>query len=168
MTRLVFAGACLVVVPSLAAAQCESKADASPVEYLEYRDGRYTICYSPDYPDDLELADQWVSQAFDLGVEKYGVIDPTYGDDPFKLTVYLPGAATARTSQGYVSMACCYSEGGEVHAEVHYLTPSAWEGDVLGGLGQPPRVLPPALHHARGGPLLPVGVLSGGRPRQRL
>lgn len=123
--------------PTAAVAQCESRADTTPVDYLEYREGRYTICYSPDYPDDLDLVDRWVSQAFDLGFEKYGVVDPTYGDAPFKLTVYLPGAATARTSQGYVAMACCYPDGEEVHAEVHYLTPSAWEGSVLGGLSTP-------------------------------
>ena len=34
-------------------------------------------------------------------------------------------------------MACCYPDGEEMHAEVHYLTPSAWEGSVLGGLSTP-------------------------------
>ena len=86
----------------------------------------------------------WVSRAFDLGAEKYGVLRPTYGGDPFYLTVYLPGAETALTSQGLVRMACCYPDGeGTTHAEIHYLTPAAWEGDVLGGLSQPPNYYHP-------------------------
>lgn len=138
MTRAVHVIACVLTFPSLAGAQCESRADATPVDYLEYREGRYTVCYSSAYPDDLDFVDAWVSRAFGLGVEKYGVVTPTYGGDPFYLTVYLPGAATALTSQGLVRMACCYPDDeGTVHAEIHYLTPSAWEGDVLGGLGQP-------------------------------
>ena len=43
-------------------------------------------------------------------------------------------------------MACCYDdrEGGDiVHAEIHYLTPSAWRGELLGGLGQPPEYYHP-------------------------
>ena len=39
--------------PAAAVAQCESRADATPVDYVEYREGRFTICYSIDYPDDL-------------------------------------------------------------------------------------------------------------------
>ena len=134
-----FAVACILVgFPSLAVAQCESRVDTTPVDYLEYREARYTICYSAAYPDDLDFVDEWVSRAFDLGLQKYGVATPMYESEPFYLTVYLPGAATASTSQGLVRMACCYPDGKTTHAEIHYLTPSAWEGDVLGGLGQPP------------------------------
>ena len=34
----------LVWFPAAAVAQCESRADATPVDYLEYREGRFTIC----------------------------------------------------------------------------------------------------------------------------
>ena len=134
------AAACVLIgFPSRAFAQCESRADTTPVDYREYREGRYTICYSGTYPEDLEFVDEWVSRTFDLGFEKYGVATPMYGDDRFYLTVYLPGVSTKLTWQGKVQMPCCFRDGDTVHAEVHYLTPSAWKGHALGGLGQPPK-----------------------------
>jgi len=143
VAALALAGS-LAWFPAVATAQCESRADVTPVDYIEYREGRFTICYSPDYPDDLDFVAPWVSRAFDLGAEKYRVLRPTYGGNPFYLTVYLPGAETALTSQGLVRMACCYPDGeGTTHAEIHYLTPAVWEGDVLGGLGQPPEYYHP-------------------------
>ena len=86
----------------------------------------------------------WVSRAFDLGAAKYGVLTPTYGGDPFYLTVYLPGAETALTSQGLVRMACCYpDEEGTTHAEIHYLTPAAWEGTCWAASASPPEYYHP-------------------------
>ena len=129
-----------VLLASNTSAQCLSFADSTPVDYLEYRDGRFTICYSADYPNDLEIAKTWMSRAFELGREKYGVLNPTRDGNRLELTVYLPPYETQATGQGTVRMACCYGRGGGnvTHAEIHYLTPSAWVGNALGGLQRPP------------------------------
>ena len=122
-------------------AQCVSYTDSTPVDYLEYRDGRFTICYSAEYPGDLEIAKTWVSRAFELGREKYGVLIPTYRDLPLELTVYFPPFDTQLTRQGVVRMACCYGESeGSYKAEMHYLTPSAWVSinGTFGGLYRKP------------------------------
>ena len=125
---------------SSAFGQCLSFLDSTPVDYLEYRDGRFTVCYSASHPNDLEIAKIWVSRAFELGASKYGVIDPTLDGNRLELTIYLPPHDTQSTRQGLVRMACCYGHEGEdiTHAEIHYLTPSAWVGNSLGGLQRTP------------------------------
>ena len=129
-----------VLLTSSVFGQCLSFADSTPVDYLEYRDGRFTVCYSANYPNDLEIAKTWVSRAFELGASKYRVINPTRDGNRLELTIYFPPHDTQATSQGIVRMACCYGQGGEnvTHAEIHYLTPSAWVGDSLGGLQRTP------------------------------
>lgn len=111
-------------------AQCLSHAGDTQLDYLEYRDGRFTICYSAEYLDDLDIFRSWTEAAFELGRTKYGVLNPTWKDNSFRLTIYAPPHPTQLTSQGLVRMACCYddTDGRTTHAEIYYMTPSAWEG----------------------------------------
>ena len=145
MTRciLVIGVVLLALFPSTAWSQCKSMATSDSYQYLSYQTDNYTICYSANHPEDLSYVSHWVFQAFELGKTKYKVTEPTYGETEFKLTLFFPSESNGRTSQGRVTMWCCVTEynndvGGTTYAEIHYLTPSAWEGETLGGLGQIP------------------------------
>ena len=149
-TLLAFVAVCITGWPSLAAAECKPYfGDDASIQYREYERSRYTICYGPDreHLTDLNLVRKWVDASFRLGREKYKVTTPRYRDRDLKLTIYLPPKPTAATREGVVRFACCYSDrhgtpgvNGEavLHAEIHYLTPAAWQGHRLGGLLRPP------------------------------
>ena len=134
----------------LAYAECKSYSTGNDdTRYIEYKRTNYTICYgtSQDHLEDRNIARKWVEHALRLGREKYKVRNLERDGHDLKLTVYLPSEPTSLTGQGRVANTCCYNDrygtlgkNGEIvrHAEVHYLTPSAWEGDALGGLGRPP------------------------------
>ena len=164
LLRIVFTFAILLAAGPVYA-ECRSHYDDSGIDYVEYTRSRYTICHGPgrDHLRDRNLVRKWVDSAFQLGREKYQVRTFESDGHELKLTVYLPPVATAATRQGVVRFACCYNDrygtlgnnGTTVqHAEVHYLTPSAWEpwcchplnpgkGEALGGLAQPPEYYHP-------------------------
>ena len=144
---LMFSLAALLGV-SPADAECNSYYGGTDIEYLEYVRSQYTICYGPsgDQFNDRNLVRNWVNKAFRLGREKYKVRTLESWGSELKLTIYLPPNPTSATSQGVVRFACCYHDrhgmvgkNGRTlqHAEIHYFTPSAWEGEVFGGLRRP-------------------------------
>ena len=143
-----------VLSGSTAYAECRPYYGNDHTDYLEYERDRYTICYgtSREHLEDRNIARKWLDNAFKFGVEKYKITNYESSGSELKLTLYLPPEPTGATSQGTVRFACCYNdrygtvgENGRViqHGEVHYLTPSAWVGDTLGGLGQPPEYYHP-------------------------
>ena len=99
----------------------------------------YTICYDSRYQNDVSVVKRWIDATLELGWQKYGVARPTRRGKDLHTTVFLPPVATGYTSQGLTRAGCCYGdyEDGPVYAEIHYLTPSAWSGDRLGGLDIP-------------------------------
>ena len=146
MTRLAFLVVLILATATPGFAQCQSRAYDDQSDYLEYKEAGYTICYSAEYPDDLDFINHWVSKAFDLGRDKYGVIKPELRGKELTLTIFAPPERTAATGQGTVRWACCYDdeENSDVwHSELHYMTPSAWKGGLLGGLRQPPEYYHP-------------------------
>ena len=154
MHILLILAALAALSASPAYAECKPYHGDDDTVYLEYTRSRYTICYGTtrQHLTDRNIARKWIDNAFRLGREKYKVTSYENRGHELKLTIYLPPEPTGTTRQGYVGFACCYSDrNGEVgrngetihHSEIHYLTPSAWVGDSLGGLGQPPEYYHP-------------------------
>ena len=122
-----------------AGAECNSHydPDSSGLNWASLTYQLYTICYDSRYQNDVAVVKRWLDATLELGQQKYGAARPTrYGRDVYT-TVFLPPVATGYTSQGLVRTACCVDDGSGYRAEIHYLTPSAWSGDRLGGLGIP-------------------------------
>ncbi len=124
---------------SSAGAECDSRDDdpyLSGLNWASLTYQLYTICYDERYKDDVAIVKRWIDAALELGWQKYGVARPTYRGRPIHTTVFLPPVPTQYTSEGLVQVKCCWTEG-LVSAELHYLTPSAWLDNPLGGLGIP-------------------------------
>ena len=123
-----------------AGAECNSHydPDSSELNWASVTYQLYTICYDSRYQNDVAIVKRWLDATLELSQQKYGIAHPTrYGRDVYT-TVFLPPVATGYTSQGLVRTACCYGDDPVyAYAEIHYLTPSVWSGNRLGGLGIP-------------------------------
>ena len=121
-----------------AGAECDSHSDPglSRLNWASVTYQLYTICYDERYSDDVAVVKRWIDATLELGWQKYGVARPTRRGKDLHTTVFLPSVATKRTSRGLTNMSCCHGNG-PVYAEIHYLTPSAWSGNRLGGLDIP-------------------------------
>ncbi len=48
----------------------------------------YTICYDPDFVDEVNLVSRWIDEALVIGRDKYGVSEPTRRGRPLHTTVF--------------------------------------------------------------------------------
>lgn len=149
LRRITFAFVAAVVLASAPAyAECNPYFGGGNIDYLEYERSNYTICYgtTSQHLTDRNIVRKWVDEGFALGREKYNVTKLNAWGHDLEFTVYLPPTPTSATYQGYVQFTCCYEDRNGMqgdngralhHAEIHYLTPSAWQGENLGGLQTP-------------------------------
>ena len=148
VARLIAAAAVLIFLPYVAAAQCNSHYDPglSKLNWAWSVHRFYTICYDERYEDDVAIVKRWLDATLELGQQKYGIARPTRRGRYLHTTVFLPPVATQGTRRGEVINYCCYEDDGSgYHAEIHYLTPSAWGRLALGPLWIPVEDLHPSL-----------------------
>ena len=121
-----------------AGAECDSRFDPglSRLNWASVTYRFYTICYDERYKSDVAVVKRWLDATLELGWQKYGVARPTRRGKDLYTTVFLPPVATQYTFPGQIINHCC--EGNDpVYAEIHYLTPSVWPGNLLGTLRIP-------------------------------
>ena len=131
--------ACLLAVllpgAAHAASDCQSIYDEglSAFPWSIYQDTRYTLCYDRDYRRDVDLASEWIENAFAIAREKYGVHPPVQRRGyTLQITIFLVSQRTAYASASRATVVCCQDS---VSLEIHIMSPSApdylegWTGD---------------------------------------
>lgn len=146
LLRALVAAALVLAIPPTAFAQCESF-DAETTAFgltptvISTVSQDFTVCYNPNFADDLVLFREWVAKGMELGLRKYGFAGPvTRNGQPADVLIFLPPVPTARTGRGYIGFTTGSRSdlgNGAWRAELHYLTPSAWGDPPYGGLGYP-------------------------------
>ena len=143
---VLLAATAALALPHSAFAQCESL-DAETTAFgltptlISTVSQDFTVCYDPEFADDLALFREWVAKGMELGLQKYGFAGPLTRDGEAADTlIFLPPAPTAKTSRGYIGFTTGSRSdlgNGLWRAELHYLTPSAWGSPPYGGLSYP-------------------------------
>ena len=139
VVRLIAVAAVLVLLPHVAAAQCDSRyeRDLPELNWASLTRQSYTICYDERYSDDAAMVADWLDATLQLGRQKYGVARPTYQGRDLYTTVFLPPVPTQDTNAERFGSHCCEGDGSVYHLEIHYLTPSAWPDGTWGPLDIP-------------------------------
>ena len=125
MTRLLTAAGLLAFAPSVADADCRSiyDSDLNAIAWSEMRESRYTLCYDTRLAQDVELAERWVDNAFNIAERKYNVVPPVQrrGHD-LEMTIFLVPHPTSRANRSTATVTCCSDS---VSLEIHIMSPSA-------------------------------------------
>ena len=127
MNRLLVAASLLGFIPGVSHADCRSIYDSelNEVAWSEMRESRYTLCYDTRFAQDVELAERWVNNAFDIAERKYKVVPPVQrrGHD-LEITIFLVPHPTSRANRSTATVTCCSDS---VSLEIHIMSPSAPE-----------------------------------------
>ena len=146
LLRRLVAAVAIWALPHFTFAQCESfDSDTTALgltpAVITTVGQNFTVCYDPDFADDLALFREWIPKGMELGLQKYGFVGPLTRDgEPADVVVFLPPRPTTRTRRGYIGFTTGRRSdlsNGAWRAELHYLTPSAWGNAPYGGLSYP-------------------------------
>ena len=146
LLRVLATAAAISALPHFTFAQCESfdsetTAFGLTPSVISTVSQEFTVCYDPEFADDLALFREWVAKGMELGLHKYGFAGPVTRDgERADVLIFLPPAPTARTRRGYIGFTTGRRSdlsNGAWRAELHYLTPSAWGDPPYGGLSYP-------------------------------
>lgn len=114
---------CLFSAPAWAA--CESLYDRQLNEWSwsTFSEGRYTICYAPEYTEDTFVAAEWIDNAFRIALDKYGVVPPVQRrGHTLTITIFMVPRPTSRANSSTATVICCQDS---VSLEIHIMTPSS-------------------------------------------
>ena len=128
----------LYLFPLNANANCRSMSfeEANRFTWMNFNHRNYTICYDNRYSHDIGFVRHWMNNAFQIGIEKYGVTLPVDRRDyELDITLFLTPEPTARSSERTATVICCQDS---KSLEIFILTPSHnnwknWEGFWPGG-----------------------------------
>ena len=125
MTRLLTTILLVTLVPTWSMADCVSihEEDIAEMEWRIFEEGRYTLCYHVDYTNDSFIAADWIDNAFEIGLEKYGVVPPVRrrGYD-LNITIFLTPISTRRANSSTATVICCNDR---ESLEIFIMTPSS-------------------------------------------
>ena len=92
---VLLAATAALALPHSAFAQCESL-DAETTAFgltptlISTVSQDFTVCYDPEFADDLALFREWVAKGMELGLQKYGFAGPLTRDGEAADTLIFP------------------------------------------------------------------------------